>query len=216
MKRIVAALCLAMVATPAMALDAPADGQQSGAQPQFTLPWKSVNRTEDNGRVIEFIAFNCAFSQDTDETFTRWGATLPKNFEFEQVPFISGLHEMPIVVAFYTVKHHFPNRMDAFKSNMYRWMTLSNGFGVSHATIGEIVRSSGIPMDKFAEAMKSKKVKDSSRRAAMLAIEYAVDHTPTVVVAGKYLFHAGYTNGNYETLLQLANGLVSREMGAFK
>ena len=106
--------------------------------------------------------------------------------------------------------------MDAFKSNMYRWMTLSNGFGVSHATIGEIVKSSGIPLGKFAEAMKSKKVKDSSRRAAMLAIEYAVDHTPTLVVGGKYLFHAGYTNGNYETLLQLANGLVSREMGAFK
>lgn len=215
MKRILASLLLA-VAVPAVAFDAAPQAPQEGAQPQLSLPWKSVNRDQDKGRVIEFIAFNCNFSMETDETFMRWGNTLPKSMEFEQVPLITGLHEMPMVVAFYTVKHHFPDRMEEFKSNMYRWMTLSNGFGVSHATIAEIARTSGIRLDSFADAMKSKKVKDSSQRAAELAIAYAVDHTPTVVVGGKYLFHAGYTNGNYETLLQLANGLVSREIGAFK
>lgn len=202
MKKLVLALSLALMApAPVMAVDS------------MGLPWKAVSRQEDRKRVLEFFMFTCRFCMQSDEMFMEWGRTLPRSMTFEQVPVITNKNDFNVAMAYYAVKQSEPQRLEAFKQALFRRAALAGISGNSTDSVLDALRESGASRARFLEAVASPTVREATERAARLSAEYQIEMTPTVVVAGKYLFHAGYTGGNYEMLIQLGNGLVSREIG---
>lgn len=205
MKKLLLALVMSMaIPVPAMAAD------------QMGMPWKPVSRAEDGRRVIEFFMFSCNFCMQSDDMFTAWGRSLPSSMVFEQVPVIVSKADFNAAMAFYAVQKAQPHRLAAFKAEMFRRANLAGYSGMDSEAIIESVKAAKVSREAFLEAVASPLVAAAAERAAKLGQEYGIDMTPTVVVAGKYLFHAGYTGGNYEMLVQLGNGLVSREIGGRK
>lgn len=202
MKKLILAIALAIL-PPATAI----------ANDAMGLPWKQVSRAEDKRRVLEFFMFTCGFCMQSDGMFTEWGRTLPKQMTFEQVPVVASKGDYNAALAYYAVKAAEPFRLEAFKQALFRRMTLAAMSGISNEGIVEALKESGINRTRFLEAVAAPQAQAAAERAAALTQEYQIDMTPTVVVAGKYLFHAGFTGGNYEMLIQLGNGLVSREIG---
>ena len=75
-----------------------------------------------------------------------------------------------------------------------------------------ILKRMGFNQAQINASLNSKNTQNRIARAMDLARRYRVTVTPTFGVAGKYNTHAGFTNGDYNLLTQLLNGLVSDAM----
>lgn len=216
-----AALAAAILSANAHANPQAFQPQQSGqgegqAGQQMVTPWKDVNLPADRRKVYQFFMFSCGYCMQSDAMFVQWARTLPRAFSFEQIPVITNDIDLSAAMAFYAVAMVAPHRVEAFKDQMYRLMTLSGGRGISKKEIFDAAMTAGVNGDRLYQALMSKQVSAATKRAVDLREAYSVEHTPTLGIAGRYVSHAGFTGGNYDMLLQLGNGLVSREMGAMK
>lgn len=185
-------------------------------QPTIATPWISVSVPADRSKVYQFISFTCSFCMQTDGMFMEWGSDLPGSLSFEQVPLISTERDIQAALAYYAVREIRPEVLNSFKHDLYRAAAFNPGLNNWNELAVALAERNGIPQKLFKRAVSTKTVKDLTMRAVQLHATYKVDMTPTLAIAGKYVIHAGITNGDYGMLVQLANGLVSRELGVMK
>lgn len=77
----------------------------------------------------------------------------------------------------------------------------------------EFLMSHGVSAEDFARHYRTFSTENKLRQAESLAIRYQLDHTPIVVIQGKYLTDATMAGGR-EKLIFLINDLATRERGA--
>lgn len=204
MKAILVALMLVLsTSAHANASSAQADG----------LPWRTVTQQAHKGLVVEFFSFGCGYCMQADQMILSWAKTFPRQFKFEQIPVVFTDDDIKMAMAYYAVQKVAPAKLEEFKSALFLRMTMGQGVRIEQQELLRMVAKARVPMDAYIDALGTDAVRNAVKRAAGMTSEYKIDTTPSMAVGGRYVTHAGYTGGNYETLLQLVAGLMSREMG---
>jgi len=76
----------------------------------------------------------------------------------------------------------------------------------------DFVASYGVSAEQFGKAYRSFAVENKIRQAETLSRRYRADHTPMVVVQGKYMTDVGMAGGP-DAFFELVNDLAAREHG---
>lgn len=177
------------------------------------LPWRAVSQQGHKGLVVEFFSFSCGYCMQADQMILSWAKTFPGQFKFEQVPVVFTDDDIAMAMAFYAVQQVAPTQLGELKNALFLRMTMSQGMRLEQTELLRMVGRARVPMKAYLDAISSESVRKAVKRAAEMSSSYKIDTTPSLAVGGRYVTHAGYTGGNYETLLQLVSGLMSREMG---
>jgi thiol:disulfide interchange protein DsbA len=85
--------------------------------------------------------------------------------------------------------------------------------GATEKSAREFLMSHGVSAEDFAKQYRTFSTENKLRQAEGLAHRYKLDHTPIVVVQGKYQTDVGMAGGRKE-LLKLIDDLAAREHGA--
>ncbi|MBR2252469.1 MAG: hypothetical protein IJ881_08785 [Neisseriaceae bacterium] len=209
------ATALSALSLPITALSAPnlPTGNHQGQDNTLggTLkPYLNIgDYSDDKHRVFMFISFNCPYCKEVWKSFYDWGRTLPQPFKFVIVPLSMGDSVLDMACrCFYAVKLLDENRLNEYTQQAFQ-LAEKNGNANDHiALLGRM----GFSGNQIQMALKHSTTKKRMDRALLLARRYRLSATPHFGIAGKLATNAGYTNGDYQLLVQLLNALVSEQI----
>lgn len=180
---------------------------------EVPLPYKEVPYTpEERRRVMHFFSFSCPVCRQYQEPIVRWGRTLPREYDFESTPIVTGdVGNMAAARAWQALKVAAPGKTDIFADALYA-LVQDDGRSLSQeATLAMAVRMAGVDSTKFVKAWAAVSELSLQRIAAKMA-EYRLTSTPSIGVGGRYVITPDNTNGNQELFIKLASGVVSKTM----
>ena len=173
-------------------------------------PYQTVGNYKDEAqRIYMFVSFDCPSCASSWAGFQQWGRTLPNPYRLVFVPLFGSKSQSAAATAFYIVRDLAPERTAEYMRLAYGETTNRK---VTPETYVGILKRMGFNQAQINASLNSKNTQNRIARAMDLARRYHVTVTPTFGVAGKYNTHAGFTNGDYNLLTQLLNGLVSDAM----
>lgn len=176
-------------------------------------PWQPVSVPEDARRVYQFFSFGCSYCRQTHSAMTAWGNALPGRFRFEQVPILASEGDAMAASVYYATADVDPGRLPQLAEAIYYLLQDEGRYAGDPTVYAKAASLAGLNRTALKRQVESPGVIKRVERAHALQRAYGVTMTPTVAIAGKYVTHAGFTNGSYEVLMKLMSGLVSREMG---
>lgn len=162
---------------------------------------------DDRQRVFMFFSYGCPYCAQHGPAIIEWGKTLPAPIQFVRVPVITtDRASMNAAAAFYAVREVAAMRLSEFDSLAYA----AGANGLAESTFKDILLKMGLPKELVMQAMAKGVTRSRLLRATLLSGRYKVGATPHFGVGGKYATNANFTNGNYQLLVELLNGLVSQ------
>lgn len=189
MARVLAALVLVMISAASIA-----------AQP--TAPAASAKI-----EVIEFFSYGCPHCYEFEPLVRKWVSQLPKDVVFKRVPISLGRPQwVALAKAYYALEAtHQLEKLDAalFKA-------VSNGVPLGDVdSIARWAANQGGDANALRNALNSFSVDTKTAQAEDMATQFAVDETPTLMVAGKVV-HAADRQG----LLKMADEMIAQARAA--
>jgi thiol:disulfide interchange protein DsbA len=242
MTRIVAALALAGWAmlfaqgngvTAVAAADSHAIAPVAGTQTERWLagrdyvvvepasPWRAQAGTIE---VVEMFSYTCSGCYQFEPYVQKWRATLPASVRFTRLPaawdergraygrlyfVLKALKREDLDDAVFEVAHG--NRDALFVAGNER---------ATFAAQAAFAKAHGISESAFKQAYESRDVLAECNRATEMAVQYRVEHTPAMVVNGRYTTDARrlYFSPNakheeqaLETLLHWTDEMIAKE-----
>jgi thiol:disulfide interchange protein DsbA len=162
---------------------------------------------DDRQRVFMFFSYACPFCAQHAPALIEWGKTLPSPMQFVRVPVITTERaSMNAAAAFYVVREIAAARLSEFDAMAYA----AGASGLNDSTFKDILLKLRLPKEQVVQAMSKTVTRNRLMRATLLSGRYKVGATPHFGVGGKYATNANFTNGNYQVLVELLNGLVSQ------
>jgi thiol:disulfide interchange protein DsbA len=161
---------------------------------------------EHKKSVFEFFMFPCPFCQQHFVGITGWGRTLPKQIRFETVPVIIDRSTFDSARAYYAAEVALPGA--GYKFAVAGLQFASEGRAITYDE--EIARLAGVQADAYRKAWFAEETKKRLTAAMIKTVQFKVENTPSLGIAGKYLLHADQFNGDYSLMVKMANGLISR------
>lgn len=177
------------------------------------LPYAAVPPVgEDARRCIAFFQFTCPHCRGLHPSLARWGRSLPRGVGFEFMPVVApgvppDLGQVMAARAWYAVSRAAPSRLEAFADTAYAivqdgHMSMEAGSAweaaARQAGVGDFARAwERVPVDRIQRAME--------KLAA-----YRIQSTPSLAIAGRYVVTLDDTQGDVESFLLLASGLLSK------
>lgn len=164
---------------------------------------------DDKYRIFMFISYLCDFCKQTYSGMIHWATTLPQPFIFVTVPlFLNDVRQKATATGFYIVKNLLPQKIYEYNQLVFEKIQSIT----SMQDVLTILKNLGLNQMDIKQSLNDPKTINRIKRAMTLAQRYQVTTTPFFGVAGSYTTDAGFTNGNYELLVQLLNGMISNEM----
>jgi thiol:disulfide interchange protein DsbA len=164
------------------------------------------NFPDDRNRVFMFFMYTCPFCAQYASSFEAWGNTIPKPMLFVPVPLmIDDPVALSAAASYYVLRQLAPQRISEFEGFAYE----TGQHNPTPEAFPAILYRMGLERSTVLAALNSPDTGERLKRAAALGRRYRVDATPDFGVAGKYTTNANFTGGNYDTLVQLLNGLIS-------
>lgn len=162
---------------------------------------------DDRQRVFMFFSYSCPYCAQHSPAIVEWGKTLPPQIQFVRVPVITtDRASMNAAAAFYVMREVAPARLSEFDALAYA----AGASGLNESAFKDILLKMGLPKAQMLQAMNKGITRSRLMRATLLSGRYKVGATPHFGVGGKYATNANFTNGNYQLLIELLNGLVSQ------
>ena len=199
MKRIIAFIGAALVATAAFAQ----------GQPQFT-ELKPPQPTIGEGskiEVVEFFWYGCPHCYTIEPMVEQWKKTLPAQAVFRPFPAVFNARWAHDAAIFYTFEAL--GVLDKLHRAFFDAIHQDHLRTDDPKALAEWVKGHGIDPKKFEDTMKSFSVQAKVRRAAQLTAAYKIDGTPAFAVAGRYTVSAEQ-GGSREGMLQAVSYLVDK------
>lgn len=162
---------------------------------------------EDHSRVIFFFQFNCGFSSMVHDAVHEWAATLPNPIRFTAVHLAVNDDDRAAVVAHNTIKAVLPHRLREFERRSYDAVQGGQPYS-AEATYAGVVRQLGEPKT-FTNNLQQQAAA-RTLRAGRLSARYKVTAVPSFGIGGSLVLSANHTAGDYQALIGLVNGAVSR------
>ena len=163
--------------------------------------------------VTEAFSYMCSHCNTFEPYINNWKSKQPENVEFKRIPVVFGRGSWELYARGYVTAEmmgiaeaaHGDLMDDLWKERqIYRNLDQLAGFYSNY----------GVTADEFKATSESFAVDAAIRKGQTQIQSYGVSGTPSMIVNGKYLVKAGQAVNNYDTLLDIVDTLVARELAA--
>ncbi len=215
---IAAAVAATTPAPPASNLSRWKEGENYIAYPVA----QPVSTQPGNVEVVEGFWYGCGHCYSLEPRLEAWQRANPEWIKVKRVPVIWNEVTREDARLYYTIeslglvdKLH----MEAFREIHAKNhpLTVIRGGRVDRAATEKAVReflvANGVSAEDFAKHYRTFSAENKLRQAENLSRRYRLDHTPMMVVHGKYLTDVEMAGG-IEQLFQLVSDLAARERDA--
>ena len=168
--------------------------------------------------VVEGFWYGCGHCYRLEPNLVAWEKTKPAWIKVRRVPVVWNEVTREDARLFFTIESL--GLVDKLHTEIYRQihnkrpLTVVSGGRVDRAATEKAAReflaSHGVSADDFAKHYRTFSAENKLRQAENLTRRYMLDHTPMVVVHGKYLTDVEMAGG-IEQLFQLVSDLAARE-----
>lgn len=172
--------------------------------------------------VIEGFWYGCPHCFELEPELVAWEGKKPAWIRLRRVPVIFNEVTREDARLYFTIEGL--GLVDKLQSEVFREihvngrpLTIVRGNRVDLAatekSAREFLMSHGVSAEDFAKQYRTFSTENKLRQAENLAHRYKLDHTPIIVVQGKYQTDVGMAGGRKE-VFQLIDDLAAREHGA--
>ena len=181
-----------------------------------------VNTPPGSIEVIEGFWYGCPHCFELEPQLVAWEKSKPAWVQLKRVPVIFNEVTREDARLYYTIEGL--GLVEKLHGEVFREihvrghpLTIVRGNRVDIAATEKAARefllAHGVSAEDFAKQYRTFSTENKLIQAETMARRYTMDHTPIVVVQGKYLTDVGMAGGPKE-LMQLINDLAAREHGA--
>jgi thiol:disulfide interchange protein DsbA len=172
--------------------------------------------------VVEGFWYGCGHCYTLEPRLEAWNKANPDWIKLKRVPVIWNEVTREDARLYYTIESL--GLLDKLHAEVFREihakgrpLTVIRGGSVDRAATEKAAREflvrNGVSEQDFARHYRTFSAENKLRQAENLSRRYRLDHTPMMVVHGKYLTDAEMAGG-IEQLFQLVSDLAARERGA--
>lgn len=172
--------------------------------------------------VVEGFWYGCGHCYSLEPRLVAWERAKPDWIKVKRVPVIWNEVTREDARLFYTIESL--GLLDKLHAEVYREihakgrpLTVIRGGRVDRAATEKAARefltANGVSAEDFAKHYRTFSAENKLRQAENLSRRYRLDHTPMMVVHGKYLTDVEMAGG-IEQLFQLVSDLAARERDA--
>lgn len=180
------------------------------AQVRTTLPYRTIDpplapvagvlgdSSRDKIEVIQFFYYGCPHCFDQQPLIEDWLAKKPADVEFRYIPALRDDKWLTLTRAYFALE-----RLDEAKRlhrPIYDVINFDSVNLAEEARLIDWVARNGVDRARFIEALNSDETRAKVEAVRKLSNDYNVRATPTLVVAGKYLFTSGQAGSHHEAL----------------
>ena len=172
--------------------------------------------------VVEGFWYGCGHCFSLEPRLEAWDKANPDWVQLKRVPVIWNEVTREDARLFYTIESL--GLLDKLHSEVFRQIHVKNrpitvisnqrvDRAATEKAAREFLKGHGVSAEDFAKHYRTFSTENKLRQAENLSRRYRLDHTPMIVVHGKYLTDAEMAGG-VEQLFQLVNDLAAREREA--
>lgn len=213
---VAAAVCAVVLLAPRWVATEPPALSTTGsaaAQPSFVagrdfrlLARPAAATTAGRVAVIEFFMWPCFHCYALEPDLESWAARSQDVATLTRVPVIFNPQSELLARAFYAAEAL--GRGDEMHAGFYEEIHARGNPLSSRESLVQLFARFGIDRAAFASAFDSPAVEERVREAALLAREYRIEATPTLVIAGRYSTNPGLAGDH---MLAVVDQLVAGE-----
>lgn len=159
--------------------------------------------------VLEVFSYACIHCAQFNPSAETWKKSKPAAAQFELMPVVFNPTWESLARAYYAAAAL--GALDRTHQKMFNAIFVEKKQFRTVEDLAEWYATQGVDKAKFLATAKSFAVDAKIKRSTALVQRYGVDGTPSVIVAGKYRI-TGASAGNYETLWQIVDYLVAKEV----
>ncbi len=159
--------------------------------------------------VVEAFSYACVHCAHFNPSVEKWKKTKPASSHLVLMPVVFNPSWEALARGFYAAEAL--GALPRTHEKMFNAIFVEKKQFRTLEDIAKWYAGHGVDEKKFLATAKSFAVNAKIKRATDLAQRFQVDGTPTVIVAGKYRI-TGASAGDYDTLWQIVDYLVAREL----
>ncbi len=135
--------------------------------------------------VIEFFSYHCVHCFNLEPSIAAWSKKLPKDVSFRREQIVWGKQMEPLARLFATF--NITKTLDRLHAPALTAMVQQRVNLADEAEMSKwLATQKGVDSKAFMQVYKSFGVNSQVARATQITRDYAIQGTPTIVVAGKY------------------------------
>ena len=207
--------------TPAVPAREPLRWRKGENYTEFAVA-QPVNTPPGSIEVIEGFWYGCPHCFELEPMLVAWEQKKPAWIQLRRLPVIFNEVTREDARLYFTIEGL--GLVDKLQSEVFREihvrgrpLTIVRGnrvdLAASEKSAREFLMAHGVSAEDFAKQYRTFSTENKLRQAEALARRYTLDHTPMIVVQGKYLTDASMAKGR-EELFQLIDDLAAREHGS--
>ena len=191
----------------------------SVAQVRSSLPYRTIeparppvagllsDSAKEKIEVIQFFYYGCPHCFDQQPLIEDWLAKKPDDVEFRYLPALRDDKWLTLTKAYFAL-----DKLGAAKRLHRPIYDVINFDGVTLSDEPKLidwVARNGIDRALFTEALNSEEIRAKVEETRRMTVDYNVRATPTIVVAGRYLFSSGEAGSHHEAI-RLLDQLIAQ------
>jgi thiol:disulfide interchange protein DsbA len=156
------------------------------------------NTPKDKIEVIQFFYYACPHCFDQQPLIEDWLAKKPADVEFRLVPALRDDKWIPLTKAYFALEEL--GEVKRLHRPIYDVINFDGVMLSDEDKLFAWIARNGVEREKFLAVYNSERVQAKVEAARKATADYGIKATPTLVVAGKYLFSSGLAGSHYEAI----------------
>lgn len=183
------------------------------AQLRTTLPYRTVDPAmapiagllgdspRDKIEVLQFFYYGCPHCFDMQPLIDDWLAKKPADVEFRYMPALRDEKWLVLTRAYFALEKL--GQAKRLHRPIYDVINFDGAQLTDEQKLFDWVARNGVERSRFVEAFNADDTGARVEAARKLTVDYNIRATPTMVVAGKYLFSSGQAGSHFEAMKML-------------
>lgn len=183
------------------------------AQLRTALPYRTLDpvmapiagtpgdSARDKIEVLQFFYYGCPHCFDMQPLIEDWLAKKPADVEFRYMPALRDEKWLVLTRAYFALEKLGQARR--LHRPIYDVINFDGAQLTDEQKLFDWVARNGVERARFVEAFNADDTRAQVEAARKLTVDYNIRATPTMVVAGKYLFSSGQAGSHFEAMKML-------------
>ena len=183
------------------------------AQLRTALPYRTVDpamapiagtlgdSARDKIEVLQFFYYGCPHCFDMQPLLEDWLAKQPADVEFRYMPALRDEKWLVLTRAYFALEKL--GQAKRLHRPIYDVINFDGAQLTDEQKLFDWVARNGVERARFVEAFNADDTRARVEAARKLTVDYNIRATPTLVVAGKYLFSSGQAGSHFEAMKML-------------
>ena len=185
----------------------------SSAQLRTALPYRTLDPViapvggllgdspRDKIEVLQFFYYGCPHCFDMQPLIDDWLAKKPADVEFRYMPALRDEKWLVLTRAYFALEKL--GQAKRLHRPIYDVINFDGAQLTDEQKLFDWVARNGVERSRFVEAFNADDTGARVEAARKLTVDYNIRATPTMVVAGKYLFSSGQAGSHFEAMKML-------------